>query len=188
MLVGLVFQFMCSMNTLNMFKHVQTCSMFYSALIFWFFLFSRGIRSETALVPPIRQTASIFKQPVTVHKNQEGKVKTDFKHGRQEKPRQVNWRDIILNEISYYIIIYFRYSGRKDLKVLERQKKMVMNWVPGGLVSCDLRDHTSVMKLYYKVLLLLYMYVLYQWLDNPLCDLIMIKKLCIGFQINHLYR
>lgn len=54
------------------------------------FSFSRGIRSETALVPPIRQTASIFKQPVTVHKNQEGKVKTDFKHGKQEKPRQVN--------------------------------------------------------------------------------------------------
>lgn len=51
----------------------------------------RGIRSEGALVPPIRQTASIFKQPVTVHKNQEGKVKADFKHGRQEKPRQVFW-------------------------------------------------------------------------------------------------
>ncbi|XP_050428765.1 methyl-CpG-binding domain protein 2 [Adelges cooleyi] len=51
----------------------------------------RGVRSEGALVPPIRQTASIFKQPVTVYKNQEGKVKSDFKHGRQEKPRQVFW-------------------------------------------------------------------------------------------------
>lgn len=59
-------------------------------IIIYLFIFSRGIRSEGALVPPIRQTASIFKQPVTVHKNQEGKVKTDFKHGRQEKPRQVN--------------------------------------------------------------------------------------------------
>lgn len=59
-------------------------------IIICLFIFSRGIRSEGALVPPIRQTASIFKQPVTVHKNQEGKVKTDFKHGRQEKPRQAN--------------------------------------------------------------------------------------------------
>lgn len=61
----------------------------------YIYYFSRGIRSEGALVPPIRQTASIFKQPVTVHKNQEGKVKTDFKHGRQEKPRQVNLNNII---------------------------------------------------------------------------------------------
>lgn len=63
------------------------------------FLFSRGIRSEGALVPPIRQTASIFKQPVTVHKNQEGKVKADFKHGRQEKPRQVNKYNLYFNII-----------------------------------------------------------------------------------------
>ena len=47
------------------------------------------MRNDASLVPPIRQTASIFKQPVTVHKNQEGKVKTDFKHGNQEKPKQV---------------------------------------------------------------------------------------------------
>lgn len=64
-------------------------------------LSSRGIKNEGALVPPIRQTASIFKQPVTVHKNQEGKVKADFKHGRQEKPRQVNYYNIIhLNKIN----------------------------------------------------------------------------------------
>lgn len=53
------------------------------------FGFSRGVRNDASLVPPIRQTASIFKQPVTVYKTQEGKVKTDFKHGPQEKPKQV---------------------------------------------------------------------------------------------------
>ncbi len=29
------------------------------------------VRADTSLVPPIRQTASIFKQPVTVHKNEQ---------------------------------------------------------------------------------------------------------------------
>ncbi|XP_037923524.1 methyl-CpG-binding domain protein 2 isoform X1 [Hermetia illucens] len=53
--------------------------------------FSRGLRTDISLVPPIRQTASIFKQPVTVHKTQEGKVKHDLKHGTQDKPRQLFW-------------------------------------------------------------------------------------------------
>ncbi|KAG8289469.1 Methyl-CpG-binding domain protein 2 [Homalodisca vitripennis] len=53
--------------------------------------YSRGVRTDASLVPPIRQTASIFKQPVTVYKTQEGKVKTDFKHGPQEKPKQVSF-------------------------------------------------------------------------------------------------
>ncbi|XP_023212088.1 methyl-CpG-binding domain protein 2 [Centruroides vittatus] len=55
------------------------------------FDYSRGIRNDTSLVPPIRQTASIFKQPVTVVKSQESKVRTDFKHGPQEKPKQLFW-------------------------------------------------------------------------------------------------
>ncbi|XP_047003726.1 methyl-CpG-binding domain protein 2 isoform X3 [Schistocerca americana] len=55
------------------------------------YYYSRGVRNDASLVPPIRQTASIFKQPVTVHKMQEGKVKTDFKHGPQEKPKQLFW-------------------------------------------------------------------------------------------------
>ncbi|UYV77422.1 MBD2, partial [Cordylochernes scorpioides] len=55
------------------------------------FDYSRGIRSDASLVPPIRQTASIFKQPVTLVKSQESKVKTDFKHGPQEKPKQLFW-------------------------------------------------------------------------------------------------
>lgn len=76
------------MNTLIILKTHQFVKINEISIIFKQ-IFSRGIRSEGALVPPIRQTASIFKQPVTVHKNQEGKVKADFKHGRQEKPRQV---------------------------------------------------------------------------------------------------
>ncbi|XP_013777611.1 methyl-CpG-binding domain protein 2-like [Limulus polyphemus] len=55
------------------------------------FDYSRGIRNDASLVPPIRQTASIFKQPVTVLKSQDSKVRNDFKHGPQEKPRQLFW-------------------------------------------------------------------------------------------------
>ena len=59
-----------------------------SLMIRWIFFSSRGVRNDASLVPPIRQTASIFKQPVTIYKTQEGKVK-DIKHGNQEKPKQV---------------------------------------------------------------------------------------------------
>lgn len=53
---------------------------------------SRGSRTDVSLVPPIRQTASIFKQPVTVHRNHESKVKSDLKPGSmQEKPKQLFW-------------------------------------------------------------------------------------------------
>ncbi|XP_043257840.1 methyl-CpG-binding domain protein 2 isoform X3 [Colletes gigas] len=54
------------------------------------FYYSRGVRNDASLVPPIRQTASIFKQPVTIYKTQEGKVK-DIKLGNQEKPKQLFW-------------------------------------------------------------------------------------------------
>ncbi|XP_071565013.1 methyl-CpG-binding domain protein 3 isoform X2 [Temnothorax nylanderi] len=65
--------------------------------------------NDATLVPPIRQTASIFKQPVTIYKTQEGKVKdvkhpctqekpkqegadkTDGKYGSQDKPKQLFW-------------------------------------------------------------------------------------------------
>lgn len=49
----------------------------------------RTIRSDASLIAPIRQTASIFKQPVTVIKSQESKVKSELKHGTQDKPRQL---------------------------------------------------------------------------------------------------
>ncbi|XP_030757453.1 methyl-CpG-binding domain protein 2-like [Sitophilus oryzae] len=51
----------------------------------------RGMRNDASLVPPIRQTASIFKQPVTVYKTHESKVKSDYKNGNQEKPKQLFW-------------------------------------------------------------------------------------------------
>ncbi|XP_015511588.1 methyl-CpG-binding domain protein 3 isoform X2 [Neodiprion pinetum] len=54
------------------------------------YYYSRGVRNDASLVPPIRQTASIFKQPVTIYKTQEGKVK-DVKHGNQDKPKQLFW-------------------------------------------------------------------------------------------------
>lgn len=52
---------------------------------------NRSTRNDASLVPPIRQTASIFKQPVTVYKSQESKVKSELKHGVQEKPKQLMW-------------------------------------------------------------------------------------------------
>ncbi|XP_018339291.1 PREDICTED: methyl-CpG-binding domain protein 3 isoform X2 [Trachymyrmex septentrionalis] len=54
------------------------------------YYYNRGVRNDASLVPPIRQTASIFKQPVTIYKTQEGKMK-DIKHGTQEKPKQLFW-------------------------------------------------------------------------------------------------
>lgn len=49
------------------------------------------MRTDVSLVPPIRQTASIFKQPVTVYKTQESKSKNELKHGTLEKPNQLFW-------------------------------------------------------------------------------------------------
>ncbi|GFU00976.1 methyl-CpG-binding domain protein 2 [Nephila pilipes] len=46
---------------------------------------------STSIVLPIRQTASIFKQSVTIVRNQESKAHTDVSHGPQEKPKQVFW-------------------------------------------------------------------------------------------------
>ncbi|XP_014475897.1 PREDICTED: methyl-CpG-binding domain protein 3 isoform X2 [Dinoponera quadriceps] len=53
------------------------------------YFYSRG-RNDATLVPPIRQTASIFKQPVTIYKMQDGKVK-DMKQSSQDKPKQLFW-------------------------------------------------------------------------------------------------
>ncbi len=53
-------------------------------------LLSVGVRHDANLVLPIRQTASIFKQPVTVVRTRpESKTRTDLKHGPQEQPKQV---------------------------------------------------------------------------------------------------
>ncbi|KAI8774453.1 methyl-CpG-binding domain protein 2 [Biomphalaria glabrata] len=54
--------------------------------------FARGVRHDASLVLPIRQTASIFKQPVTVVRNRtESKSKAELKHGIQEQPKQIFW-------------------------------------------------------------------------------------------------
>nr|CAG4650401.1 EOG090X0BDJ [Sida crystallina] len=50
--------------------------------------YSRGIRSDASLISPIRQTASIFKQPVTIVRSQDAKVRQEIKHGNQDKPKQ----------------------------------------------------------------------------------------------------
>ena len=49
---------------------------------------SRGLRNDASLIPPIRQTASIFKQPVTLFKNHKGEVRSD---GTLDKPKQLFW-------------------------------------------------------------------------------------------------
>ncbi|XP_054724692.1 methyl-CpG-binding domain protein 2-like [Uloborus diversus] len=46
---------------------------------------------SASVVMPIRQTASIFKQSVTIVKNMESKARTDIVQGPQEKPKQVFW-------------------------------------------------------------------------------------------------
>ncbi|XP_065088661.1 methyl-CpG-binding domain protein 3 isoform X1 [Ochlerotatus camptorhynchus] len=63
------------------------------------FDYSRGMRADTSLIPPIRQTASIFKQPVTVVRSQEGdsKVKRELQHGSQVKPKQLFWEKRLEN-------------------------------------------------------------------------------------------
>lgn len=54
--------------------------------------FAPAKRSEASLVPPIRQTASIFKQPVTLFKTHEAKVRSDLKNvAGKEKPSQLLW-------------------------------------------------------------------------------------------------
>jgi len=51
----------------------------------------RESRADYNLVAPIRQTASIFKQPVTVYKDHKSKVKSDLKTVSKEKPWQLFW-------------------------------------------------------------------------------------------------
>uniref|UniRef100_A0A182XXP7 Uncharacterized protein n=2 Tax=Anopheles stephensi TaxID=30069 RepID=A0A182XXP7_ANOST len=62
--------------------------------------YSRAMRADTSLIPPIRQTASIFKQPVTVVRSQEpdnAKVKRELQHGSQVKPKQLFWEKRLEN-------------------------------------------------------------------------------------------
>ena len=51
----------------------------------------RGSENDYSLVGPIRQTVSIFKQPVTVYKEHKSKVRFELKHVSREKPLQLYW-------------------------------------------------------------------------------------------------
>ena len=58
----------------------------------------KRFRHDVNVSLPIRQTASIFKQPVTVVRNHpNSKTRTDLKHGIQEPPRQLYWEKRLQN-------------------------------------------------------------------------------------------
>lgn len=61
---------------------------------------SNANSSLNSLVPPIRQTASIFKQPVTVLKTHKTDVKKNIKTDK-EKPRQLLWERRLENISPY---------------------------------------------------------------------------------------
>ncbi len=45
----------------------------------------------TSIVLPIRQTASIFKQSVTIIRNHDPQIHSESVRGTQEKPKQVSY-------------------------------------------------------------------------------------------------
>lgn len=52
----------------------------------------RRLRQDAVLSLPIRQTASIFKQPVTIVSNHpDSKTRNDLRHGVSDQPRQLFW-------------------------------------------------------------------------------------------------
>lgn len=60
---------------------------------------SKGVKYDPYLNLPIRQTASIFKQPVTVitnHKNEPSKIdnQTNLKFAEKQKPTQVKFKSL----------------------------------------------------------------------------------------------
>ena len=76
---------------------------------------------------PIRQTASIFKQPVTVVRTRpESVTKSDLKHGPQEKPRQVS------------LLIHFQADILKPTSTLYVYKQRFLNLqVPYMFINRD---------------------------------------------------
>ena len=82
-----------------------------------------GIRHDANLVLPIRQTASIFKQPVTVVRTRpESRTRSDVKTTSQEQPKQVimccsiGVSLICANKEIYYY--YYYYIVKQSLKTL----------------------------------------------------------------------
>lgn len=62
--------------------------------VFIYRYFCPGLRGDASLSLPVRQTASIFKQPVTVIRSHpDSKVRHDLKHGPadSQQPRQLFW-------------------------------------------------------------------------------------------------
>jgi len=58
----------------------------------------KRVRHDVSLNLPIRQTASIFKQPVTmVRSHGKSRVKAELKHGPQEQPKQLFWEKRLQN-------------------------------------------------------------------------------------------
>ena len=51
----------------------------------------RSLKNDPSLIAPIRQTASIFKQPVTIIKTQPDSKTRELKQSTAEKPKQVFW-------------------------------------------------------------------------------------------------
>lgn len=96
--------------------------------------FGRSYRNDGSLVPPIRQTASIFKQPVTVVKTQsESKVKSELKHGTGERPKQVFWEKRLQNLRASF--------GAEDMDRFELPKNI------RSITGPDLTDDTALRSL-----------------------------------------
>lgn len=55
------------------------------------YCYSRTSHIDATIMPPIRQTASIFKQPVTLIKNHKGIVKESKQAPPSPKPKQLFW-------------------------------------------------------------------------------------------------
>ena len=72
----------------------------------------RLARADMTLSSPIRQTASIFKQPVTIVKPPDCKVKHEVKHGQQERPRQVIHPPSCGAALTHFIAIISSFFGR----------------------------------------------------------------------------
>nr|CAG4645739.1 EOG090X0BDJ [Lynceus sp. MCZ IZ 141354] len=90
-----------------------------------------GLLKNEILVGPIRQTASIFKQPVTIVRSQDSKARHDLKHGPQDKPKQLFWEKRLEN------------VSMDDPEVLERPLKLPSVLRPvSSLISPDTALHS----------------------------------------------
>ncbi|KAF3420574.1 hypothetical protein E2986_06722 [Frieseomelitta varia] len=116
------------------------------------YYYSRGVRNDASLVPPIRQTASIFKQPVTIYKTQEGKVK-DIKHGNQEKPKQVGVCYLFFLSVHTHqsVTMYTEGADKTDGKYGSQDKPKQIHIVfVIRLFFCVLKTVFSILQLFWE--------------------------------------